>query len=230
MGSVTGNAIGGYALVVVVALGPGTMVERTAPVYSVIKPGGAAYLILLGVKAVRARPVVPKARAAFGRGEAAAAHGVGGHDGRGDEPERHLVPHGRAAPVCGPGPWARHGSDAASRAGRGPAGPLVRLRVRADRRGDAGTGSAALSAVGFRRARGRCGRDRARSQAFAGPHQLTPVSPARTAADGRQLQGQQVFHELPSAAGRHHRRFPRFRPHARHPFCPERRGGILVRP
>ncbi|WP_246094345.1 hypothetical protein [Streptomyces griseofuscus] len=65
MGSVIGSAIGGYALVVVVALGPGTMVERSAPVHSVIKPGGAAYPIFLGAKAVRARPAVPKARAAF---------------------------------------------------------------------------------------------------------------------------------------------------------------------
>ncbi|MDT0470189.1 LysE family translocator [Streptomyces gibsoniae] len=60
VGSVIGNAIGGYALVVVVALGLGTVVERSAPVYSVIKLGGAAYLIFLGVKAVRARPVAPK--------------------------------------------------------------------------------------------------------------------------------------------------------------------------
>ncbi|MEU1657913.1 hypothetical protein ABZ527_17450 [Streptomyces griseofuscus] len=230
MGSVIGNAIGGYALVVAVALGPGTMVERSAPVYSVIKPGGAAYLIFLEAKAVRARPVVPKARAAFRSRRSR----CGARCGRARWSGRRTRKASCSSRPCCPSSWTGAVGTSwvrcASRAGRGPAGPLVRLRVRADRRGDAGTGSAALSAVGFRRPRGRCGRDRARSQAFAGPHRLTPVSPARTAADGRQLQGQQVFHELSSAAGRHHGRFPRFRPHARHPFCPERRGGVLVRP
>ncbi|MEV1177499.1 LysE family transporter [Nonomuraea sp. NPDC049784] len=54
LASVLGNASAAYALVIVVALGLGTVVERSALIYTVIKLGGAAYLVFLGVKAIRA--------------------------------------------------------------------------------------------------------------------------------------------------------------------------------
>ncbi|WP_338692855.1 LysE family translocator [Streptomyces sp. Q6] len=54
MASVLGNALGGYALVIAVALGVGTLVETSAVIFHAIKLAGAAYLIHLGVKALRA--------------------------------------------------------------------------------------------------------------------------------------------------------------------------------
>ncbi|MBA2811522.1 LysE family translocator [Streptomyces sp. KM273126] len=54
LASVLGNALGGYALVIAVALGVGTLVETSVVVFNAIKLAGAAYLIYLGVKALRA--------------------------------------------------------------------------------------------------------------------------------------------------------------------------------
>lgn len=54
LASVLGNALGGYALVIAVALGVGTLVETSVVVFNAIKLAGAAYLIHLGVKALRA--------------------------------------------------------------------------------------------------------------------------------------------------------------------------------
>ncbi|WP_020575193.1 LysE family translocator [Actinopolymorpha alba] len=53
--TVVGNTLGAYVLVVAVALGVGAIVERSALVFTVLKLAGAAYLIYLGVKAVRHR-------------------------------------------------------------------------------------------------------------------------------------------------------------------------------
>jgi threonine/homoserine/homoserine lactone efflux protein len=53
--SVAGNAIGSYLQVVAVAVGIGTLVQRSAEVYTTIKIVGAAYLIFLGVQAFRHR-------------------------------------------------------------------------------------------------------------------------------------------------------------------------------
>ncbi|OEU91623.1 lysine transporter LysE [Streptomyces abyssalis] len=53
LASVTGNAVGGYVLVVAVALGLGSVVSRSAFLFGAVKIVGAAYLILLGVRAVR---------------------------------------------------------------------------------------------------------------------------------------------------------------------------------
>ncbi|MFD5391093.1 LysE family translocator [Streptomyces sp. NPDC127074] len=53
--TVIGNALGAYVLVVAVALGVGSVVERSAVVFTTLKLVGAAYLIHLGVKAVRQR-------------------------------------------------------------------------------------------------------------------------------------------------------------------------------
>lgn len=53
MTTVLGNTLGGYALVVAVALGVGTLVERSVILFNVIKLAGAAYLVILGAKALR---------------------------------------------------------------------------------------------------------------------------------------------------------------------------------
>lgn len=53
--TVLGNTLGAYALVVAVAFGVGAVVERSAVVFTTVKLVGAAYLVYLGVKAVRQR-------------------------------------------------------------------------------------------------------------------------------------------------------------------------------
>jgi threonine/homoserine/homoserine lactone efflux protein len=50
-----GGQIGVYAQVAAVALGVGTLVERSVAVFSIIKLAGAAYLVYLGVQAIRHR-------------------------------------------------------------------------------------------------------------------------------------------------------------------------------
>ncbi|WP_189950509.1 LysE family translocator [Streptomyces alanosinicus] len=64
--TVVGNTIGAYALVAAVALGVGSIVERSVLVFTVLKLAGAAYLVYLGVKAWRRRGSL---RAAFRRTE-----------------------------------------------------------------------------------------------------------------------------------------------------------------
>ncbi|UQX03021.1 LysE family translocator [Streptomyces sp. RerS4] len=53
--TVVGNTLGSYVLVVAVALGVGAVVERSVLVFTALKIAGAAYLVYLGVKAVRQR-------------------------------------------------------------------------------------------------------------------------------------------------------------------------------
>jgi threonine/homoserine/homoserine lactone efflux protein len=53
--TIAGNTTGAYLLVVAVALGVGSIVERSASVFTVMKLAGAGYLVYLGVKAVRQR-------------------------------------------------------------------------------------------------------------------------------------------------------------------------------
>lgn len=53
--TVVGNAFGVYVQVMAVALGIGTIVERSILVFTTIKLGGAVYLIYLGVQAIRHR-------------------------------------------------------------------------------------------------------------------------------------------------------------------------------
>ncbi|MBG0851560.1 LysE family translocator [Streptomyces spinoverrucosus] len=69
--TVVGNTLGAYVLVVAVAFGVGAVVERSAVVFLALKLAGAAYLIHLGVRAIRQRHTL---RAAFG-GAAEVAHG-----------------------------------------------------------------------------------------------------------------------------------------------------------
>lgn len=53
--TVAGNTIGVYVQVVAVAFGIGALVERSVMVFTIVKLGGAAYLIFLGVQAIRHR-------------------------------------------------------------------------------------------------------------------------------------------------------------------------------
>ncbi|MFC7309503.1 LysE family translocator [Streptomyces monticola] len=53
--TVVGNALGAYVLVVAVAFGVGAIVERSVLVFTALKLAGAAYLVYLGVQAVRKR-------------------------------------------------------------------------------------------------------------------------------------------------------------------------------
>jgi threonine/homoserine/homoserine lactone efflux protein len=55
VGTAVGGQIGVYAQVAAVAFGIGVVVERSVAVFTVIKLAGAAYLIYLGVQAVRHR-------------------------------------------------------------------------------------------------------------------------------------------------------------------------------
>ncbi len=53
--TVVGNAMGCYLQVIAVAVGVGVIVERSVVVFTVIKLVGAAYLVYLGVQAIRHR-------------------------------------------------------------------------------------------------------------------------------------------------------------------------------
>jgi threonine/homoserine/homoserine lactone efflux protein len=53
--TVIGNEIGEYAQVAAVAFGVGALVERSAEIFAIVKWGGAAYLVYLGVQAIRHR-------------------------------------------------------------------------------------------------------------------------------------------------------------------------------
>lgn len=55
LATVAGNAVGLEVVAVCVALGIGTLVERSALVYTGVKLAGAGYLIWLGFRAVRQR-------------------------------------------------------------------------------------------------------------------------------------------------------------------------------
>ena len=61
VGSAVGGMLGEYAQVVAVALGVGAVVERSVAVFTVIKLAGAAYLVFLGVQAVRHRRSIGEA-------------------------------------------------------------------------------------------------------------------------------------------------------------------------
>jgi threonine/homoserine/homoserine lactone efflux protein len=62
--TVAGNALGTYLQTVAVAVGVGVVVEQSIVVLSVIKYAGAAYLVYLGIQAIRHRRRVTEALAA----------------------------------------------------------------------------------------------------------------------------------------------------------------------
>ena len=55
LATVLGNAAGQYVQIVLVALGAGAVVERSVAVYTAFKLVGAAYLVVLGLRAIRHR-------------------------------------------------------------------------------------------------------------------------------------------------------------------------------
>jgi threonine/homoserine/homoserine lactone efflux protein len=50
--SVAGNELGEFVLAVVAALGVGTLIQRSAVLFTVMKLAGAAYLVYLGIRAL----------------------------------------------------------------------------------------------------------------------------------------------------------------------------------
>ncbi|MFI1000404.1 LysE family translocator [Streptomyces galbus] len=66
--TVAGNTLGAYVLVVAVALGVGSLVERSVLVFTALKLAGAAYLVHLGVRAWRRRGSLRAAFTAEGAG------------------------------------------------------------------------------------------------------------------------------------------------------------------
>ncbi|MEV6838286.1 LysE family translocator [Streptomyces sp. NPDC051133] len=71
--TVVGNTLGAYVLVAAVALGIGSVVERSVLVFTVLKLAGAAYLVYLGIRAWRQRGSL---RAAFTESGSPAHGGV----------------------------------------------------------------------------------------------------------------------------------------------------------
>lgn len=62
--SVVGNAIGGLVVVAAVAFGVGIVIAQSIVLFTIVKIAGAAYLIYLGVQAIRHRRAGVDARAA----------------------------------------------------------------------------------------------------------------------------------------------------------------------
>ncbi|MFI9172801.1 LysE family translocator [Streptomyces lincolnensis] len=73
--TVAGNTAGAYVLVLAVAFGVGSIVERSVLVFTALKLAGAAYLVYLGVRAWRGRGSL---REAFADDVTAAGAGRGG--------------------------------------------------------------------------------------------------------------------------------------------------------
>lgn len=65
--SVVGNAAGFLVIVVAVAAGVGVLIEQSAVLFAVIKFAGAAYLVFLGVQAIRHRRNPPATDASTAR-------------------------------------------------------------------------------------------------------------------------------------------------------------------
>jgi threonine/homoserine/homoserine lactone efflux protein len=59
-----GHAAGNYVVAACVALGLGTVLERSAQVFIVVKLAGAAYLVWLGIQAIRHRRSLAEAMSA----------------------------------------------------------------------------------------------------------------------------------------------------------------------
>lgn len=62
--TVAGNELGGCVQVTAVAFGVGALLERSAEIFSIVKWAGAAYLVYLGIQAIRHRQSIAEALAA----------------------------------------------------------------------------------------------------------------------------------------------------------------------
>jgi threonine/homoserine/homoserine lactone efflux protein len=62
--TVLGNAVGAYLQIVAVALGAGALVRASVLAFEIVKLAGAAYLVFLGVQAIRHRRRMSKTLAA----------------------------------------------------------------------------------------------------------------------------------------------------------------------
>ena len=73
--SVAGHAAGNWVVAICVALGVGTIVERSAAIFTAIRLAGAAYLVWLGIQAFRKRDLLAQVldSAAEPRGDVRAA-------------------------------------------------------------------------------------------------------------------------------------------------------------
>jgi threonine/homoserine/homoserine lactone efflux protein len=80
--SVLGNELGALPLVTAVALGVGTVVAESIVVFTVIKLLGAAYLVYLGVQAIRHRRDGVEPDEAGSAAAGGAGTGLGAHAGR----------------------------------------------------------------------------------------------------------------------------------------------------
>jgi threonine/homoserine/homoserine lactone efflux protein len=69
LASVVGNAVGVQVVAVCVALGVGTLVERSALAFTMVRLAGAAYLVWLGIHAIRHRRGLASALAAAAPGD-----------------------------------------------------------------------------------------------------------------------------------------------------------------
>jgi len=63
-----GHAVGNYLVAVCVAVGLGTLLERSDQVFTVVRLAGALYLIFIGVQAIRHRRALAEAMSATGDG------------------------------------------------------------------------------------------------------------------------------------------------------------------
>jgi threonine/homoserine/homoserine lactone efflux protein len=61
LATVCGNAAGNYVVAACVAFGIGTLVQRSAAVFTVVKLAGALYLVWLGIQAIRRRNALASA-------------------------------------------------------------------------------------------------------------------------------------------------------------------------
>ena len=61
LASVVGNAIGMFILATLVAVGVGQLVARSITVFTIVKFAGAAYLVWLGIRALRKRSALSEA-------------------------------------------------------------------------------------------------------------------------------------------------------------------------
>ena len=139
-----GHAAGNYVVAACVAVGLGTILQRSATVFVVVKILGALYLVLLGIHAIRHRKSLTSAFAAGwpSRGRAGgrrapdrrsprSSAGTGGHGADRRRRHRGRSPAGGAQPVARQGhspPSASRASPSAAHAAGRALDPVGRVR------------------------------------------------------------------------------------------------------